>query len=131
VALRTAQDFSDFLDGQDVRCVFHVPSILYASTAVNRDGGCTGSVRPVWSKWLARLPHGFIGILGALGDQGLFGILGGGQKGPFTCTAARHSRGSPSCPWSVENGVFLGKLGADLAVFFGILGANRRQSGGI
>lgn len=24
VALRTAQDFSDFLDGQNVRCIFHV-----------------------------------------------------------------------------------------------------------
>jgi hypothetical protein len=32
------------------------------------------------SKWLARLPHNFIGILGALGDQRLFGILGGAPR---------------------------------------------------
>jgi hypothetical protein len=121
VALRTTQDFSDFLDGQDVRCVFHVPSALYASPTANRDADLGRRDRA----------HTFIGILGALGDQRLFGILGDGQKGPFTprrfgiLGARRHARGL------VENGVLLGKLGADLVAFFGILGANRRQSRGI
>jgi hypothetical protein len=108
------------------------PSTLYASTAANRDASCIGSGATTRNQGRSResRAHGFIGILGALGINGCSASSSRARK-DLSPAAVRHSRGAVLPDTLVENEVFLGKLGADLAASFGILGANRRQSRGI